>query len=280
MPAATAPAVRKPSFAGVGPSLDRIATTGKKLPPRIILYAPPKWGKTSFGAMSTKPIFLMTRGEDGLQTLIDSKQLDDTPHFQDQATTWNELLLAIDSLVVHDHDYKTFVLDTLDGGQRLAFEAVCQDKFKGDWADFDSWARGPKASIAHFIELTKRLDRLRAAKGMAIVLLCHVSVEKFTNPEGPDYDRYQPNIDRKYVWPELKGWADMILFGNFETHVSKDNPKDRKGKADGGQTRMLYTEHTAAFDAGNRHGLPAEIELGATPQEAWQNFQSALKGAK
>src|SRR5262245_55584679 len=60
---------------GIGPSLAQVTTATRKLPNRVILHGVEGWGKTSFAAQAPKPIFLMTRGEDGLETLIDSGQL-------------------------------------------------------------------------------------------------------------------------------------------------------------------------------------------------------------
>jgi len=72
----------------------------------------------------------------------------------------------------------------------------------------------------------------------------------------------------------------MTLFGNFETSVDKTNPSktdaQTKGKAVGGQHRVLLTTHHAAYDAKNRHGLPEEIDCGDSAAEAWKNFRAAL----
>ncbi len=40
------------------------------------------------------------------------------------------------------------------------------------------------------------------------------------------------------------------------------------------------TENHATYTAGNRFGLPQEIECGNSPQAAWTNFMEALKGQK
>ncbi len=260
---------------GDPPSLSNVAKGTRKLPNRGMLYAAEKWGKTSFAAQAPKPIFLLTKGEDGLETLINAGQLSETPHFASQARTWLDVMSAIGELTTMDHDYKTFVLDTTNGAERLLFENVCETNFKGDWEQFHAWARGPNLCVAGWIEFLDRLDCLRVAKNMSILLLAHRAVAKFSNPNGMDYDRYQPELDRKYLWPVTHKWLDMILFGVFEEFTEKEKGKD-KAKATGGQTRLIYTEHHAAYDAGNRHGLPPEIECGDTPQAAWQSFIDAL----
>ena len=96
---------------------------------------------------------------------------------------------------------------------------------------------------------------------MGIIALAHSRVPSFKNPEGPDYDRIVPDLHGK-TWALTHKWADSVLYLSYETHVMPAG-SDAKGKARGGSRRKLYTEHTAAFDAKNRHGLPAEIDGGA-----------------
>jgi hypothetical protein len=51
------------------------------------------------------------------------------------------------------------------------------------------------------------------------------------------------------------------LFANFETRVRKDGAT--KAKAEGGDRRIVFTTHTAGWDAKNRHGLPEVMLLDA-----------------
>ena len=71
----------------------------------------------------------------------------------------------------------------------------------------------------------------------------HTKVATFKNPEGPDYDRWVPDL-HKETWSVTHKWADMILFGCFDTHLNVKTQSDKKGKAVGGQTRMLMTERS------------------------------------
>ena len=47
-----------------------------------------------------------------------------------------------------------------------------------------------------------------------------------------------------------------------------------------GQQRVLCTTRHAAYDAKTRAGLPAEINMGDSGQEAWNNFREALNACK
>lgn len=262
------------------PSLSDIVSTGNKLPNRIVLHAVEGWGKTSFAAQVPGVVFLETRGETGLETLIDAGQLPGVPHLP-EITNFPDLLAAVDFLTEEEHPYRALALDVINGAERLCHEEVCRRDFNGEWGDkgFGGYQRGYDVSLADWTDLLVRMDKLRATRKMGIMLLCHTKVATFKNPEGPDYDRYQPDMNAK-TWATTHKWADVVLFGNFETVVTggttgEGTKAGRKGKGAGGSVRMMYAERTAAYDAKNRLGLPAEIEMGTSPAEAWANFKEA-----
>ncbi len=262
-------------------SLASVRTDGGGLPNRYILHATEGWGKTSFGAQCPNPVFIQSKGETGLQTLIQANRIKATPYFP-EAQTWEDILGCVEVLRNEDHSFQTLVIDTLNGAERLCHEAVCLRDFGGEWGDkgFASYQKGPEVSLADWRMMLIALDRLRTEKKMTIFALCHTKVATFKNPTGPDYDRFQPDVDKR-TWSISAKWADAILFGNFETTIGavKENKKtgEQKGKASGGKFRVMYTERDAAYDAKNRLGLAPEIEMGESPEEAWKNFVAALK---
>jgi hypothetical protein len=244
-----------------------------------VLHAVEGWGKTSLAAKAPKPIFVQSRGETGLETLVQAGMLPETPRFP-ECKSWRDILDAVDVLTEEDHPYKTFVLDTGNGAERLCHEAVCVRDFGNDWGEkgFLSYGKGPEVSVADWLLLLQKLDKLRETKRMTIFVLFHTRVTGFKNPEGADYDRYQPEM-HKTTWAATAKWADAILFGNFETVVDTKRKSDAKGKGTI-KRRVLYTERSAAFDAKNRMGLPIEIDMGDSPDEAWGNLSGALKEAR
>jgi hypothetical protein len=255
--------------------LARITTHGRKLPTRAVLHAIPKWGKTSFAAHAPAPLFLMTRGEDGLLPLMEAGLVPPTAHFPEPFLSWDALLRTIADLAQQEHPYKTLVLDTLNGAERLAHEATCAQDCAGDWTNFDAYGRGQKLALSRIIALTTALDKCRE-RGMGILLLCHSQVKTFKNPSGPDYDRWEPTLSAQ-AWAHLDRWADLILFGMFEVVTEQKDRRATKAKTTGSQTRLLMTERSPAYDAGNRLGLPSEIDCGESAAEAWSNFQSCLR---
>jgi hypothetical protein len=113
---------------------------------------------------------------------------------------------------------------------------------------------------------------------MMILTLCHTRAATYKNPEGPDYDRYTPDLHAK-TWGLTHKWADFVVFLNFSVHVEAAR-NQTKGKGHGGRRRVLYTTRTAAWDAKNRHGLPDEIDSGDSAIDLWNNFATAMKAAR
>jgi hypothetical protein len=259
-----------------------IVTQGRKRPGAYVLHGQEGVGKTSFGAYAPNPIFLQTRGETGLETLIEAKQLPEVQHFAGECQDWSELLHQIGWLLTEKHDYKTLVIDTLGGAETLCHEHVCKRDFGGRWGDdgFMSYYTGPRLALTDWRQLLNGFDKLRTEKGMAVLALCHTAKVTFKNPEGPDYERFEPAFMHRETWNVTHKWADCVMFLNFHTTVETDNRKAKKGKGVGGQIRMIHTVRHAAYDAKNRFGLPEEIDAGDSGKEAWNNFATALTDAR
>lgn len=195
--------------------------------------------------------------------------------------TWSELLDSVKALIEQEHSFKTLVIDTLNGAERLCHEHVCSRDYQNDWGEkgFTSYMRGFEVSLGDWRELLDLLDQLRVKRGVRPLLLIHTKVITFKNPTGADFDKYQPEMHAK-TWALTAKWLDAILFGNFESPLLDEKVTNKKTKALSGMTRMLYTEVQGGWDAKNRFGLPPEIEMGESPQEAYKAFMTAVKEAR
>jgi hypothetical protein len=260
--------------------LNEIQRDAKAKPTAMVVIGPPGVGKTSLGAATRKPVFLIDNQEDGIGTLKASKLVAADIPVMPAFSTWTDAQDALEFLATGEHDFGTAVVDTIGGFERLLHEHVCREQYKGEWGEkgFSSYARGYEASLPMWREFLNRLDRLRSDRSMMIVLLAHSLVRPFKNPEGEDYDRYIADMHHK-TWSVTHKWADMILFANYYVEAEKERGQSRaKGK--GGQIRFFNTGHHAAYDAKNRHGLPAAIPMGESGKEAWDNLVAAIKEAK
>jgi hypothetical protein len=237
-------------------------------------------GKTSAAAHAQSPFFLLSPGETGLHTLIDAGILPPLPNLE--VHDWEGVLSLVEELATTDHPYKTLVIDTIDGLEQLCNAHVCATDYSGDWSEkgFMGYQRGYRAMAAGpWRGLLAALDKMRELKRVRPILLAHTGMGNFSNPEGPDYNRYVPNM-YKDAWQLTFGWADIVLFGQREIFVVKDRPKDQRGKAVGGDHRVFFTEWRASADAKNRHNLPPEIEMGNSGKEAWENFTAAITASR
>ena len=260
------------------PTLADVTATSPGTPAAGVVYGPEGSGKTSLGCAAPAPVFLMTRGERGLETLIHAGRVPETPHFP-ESFRFPDVLDALEALRVGDHAYRTVVIDTLNGLERLCHEHVCQRDFGGDWGrgGFTAYMAGYDVALGDWRQLLDALDRLRRERRMGVLALCHSRVAPFKNPEGPDYDRFTPDLHPK-TWALTHRWADYVLFLNFDTYVDAGKAQRAKGK--GGSGRVLHTERTAAFDAKNRHGLPDRIDGGDGAAEAWANLAAAMRAGR
>lgn len=272
----TATPTAPPALRSTAPAVAAPTSTTRKQPTRLLLYALPGWGKTSFAAQAPSPVFLMTRGETGLEMLIDAGELPETPHFPSDFQTWSELLAAIDWLTTNDHPHRTCIIDTANGAARLAGEDICRREYGGNWKDFEDYGRGWKSASPLFGTILDRLDKLRSVRQMSVIFLAHAKIRNAPNPEGGDYQKYTPDLVES-VWGLLDRWCDAILFGRYEVFVDKEG---QKHKARGLGHRIMQTSCRATFDAKNRFGLPEEIDGGTSAAECWGNFLAAMKQGK
>jgi hypothetical protein len=214
-------------------------------PQKVVAYGPEGVGKSTLASHAPEPVFLDTEG--GTHHL-DVVRIDST-------STWDEITMAVAQLAKGGHGFKTLVIDTADWLEKRLIEHLCRKHNKDSIEDF-GYGKGWVILGEEFAKFLGSLDGL-LAKGMHVLFLAHSQVRKFEAPDqAGSYDRFELKLS-KQVAPLLKEWADVVLFGNYVTKVAeKDNGKLR---GVGGKERVLFTTHTAACDAKNRHGLPDKL---------------------
>lgn len=244
----------------------------------MILYGVPGIGKTSMVCQMPGSVLMHDYQEHGVFELkkIGAVQ-EDYPVFPGMES-WSDTLGALESLRTGEHSHKGLILDSLGGFERLCHEEVCRRDYGNDWGKtgFVNYQQGPDTALMDLRHLITALDKLRDERQMSIVLIGHAKIAPFKNPEGPDYDRYNVDVHHK-TWALFHKWADMVLFANYEVSFGGKDAEKAKAKAKGGQTRIIYTQRTAAYDAKNGQNLPEELLMGTSCQEAWSNLVKAIK---
>jgi adenylate kinase family enzyme len=226
--------------------LAAITTGVRQKPPRIIIYGVRGVGKSTFAANASKPIFVPT--EDGLGVL-------DVASFP-VAKSYDELMANLDSLLLEEHEFRTVVVDSLDWAEKLIHEQIRKDEGDGI---FTNYGRGYVFAIAYFERLLKKLDELRDAKGMTILVVAHTIVKRFQSPDVEAYDRWELDLHQKSA-SVCEEWADVLGFATQRVFTVKGDNEDRARGAGTGE-RVLLLEERPSHAAKNRYSLPYEMPL-------------------
>jgi len=213
---------------------------------KVVVYGSEGIGKTTFAAAFPEPLFIDTEGG---TAHMDVRRID-------RPQSWDELLSIVEEVASDPNVCKTLVLDTADWAEALCANYICQ-KYKQNSIESFGYGKGYTYLAEEFGRLFTEFDAV-IESGKNVVITAHAKMRKFEQPdEQGAYDRWEMKLS-KQVAPPLKEWCDMLLFLNYKTYVvtSETNSK----KAQGGK-RVMYTSHHPCWDAKNRHGLPAEMEM-------------------
>lgn len=240
-------------------------------PPRIILLGVEKIGKSTFAGDSEKPVFLPIKGEEG----IDDIQAAKVP----VCNTPADVLGWLNLFDREDNEYQASVIDSTSTLEPLIHAEICaRSNASSINEDSLSYGVGTDQALIVWRQLTEILDALRFHKNMVSILIGHVKVKRFDDPNGESYDQYQWDLHQKAA-SLLYRWADCILFANTKVVVKheklgfhKDNVKKRGIDIAPG-SRFVYTQKRPAHPGGGRgvYGrLPYELPL------KWANFRDAV----
>ncbi len=247
-------------------------------PPRMFLCGTEKIGKSTFAACAPSPCFIPIMGEEGLDDIRDtSGVVIQVPQFP-PSTCFADVKSALQSLLDGGHSYQTVVVDSASTLEPLMWNDV---RARNDGATsietvLGGYGKGYIEALAEWRVLTQYLDALRTHQNMASIIVGHVIIKAFNNPEGPDYDRYIADINIKAA-NLLYRWADAILFANTKVVVKVEKAgfgkETGKGMDTTGGHRFLFTQKRPAHPGGGRgvYGrLPYELPF------SWEHYQAAV----
>lgn len=211
---------------------------------RVVIYGPEGIGKSTLANQFPKPIFIDTEGS---TNWMDVKRI--------VCRSWQDILAAVKSLKTEKHDFRTVVFDTADWAERFCVQYICANANKESIEDF-GYGKGYTFLAEEFSRMLSSLNDLIDA-GMHVIFVAHCTVKKMELPdEAGSFDHYEFKCTRQ-TSPLLKEWAEAVLFINYKVTVQQD--ENKRTKATGGRKRFIHTQHTAAYDAKNRWGLPDNI---------------------
>lgn len=239
-------------------------TRGKRLrAPKVVVYGPPKVGKSTFAASAPRPIGVIT--EEGLDNL-------DVDAFPKSATL-ADVDSALTTLATEPHDYQTVFIDSLDWLEPLILAQVCTQQRVKTIEDI-GYGKGYIMADDLWRQFFQKLDFLRDQRGMSVICIAHEQVLKIKNPVlADDYDAYSLKLNKRAVGI-INEWADIIGFCQHEviTRTTEAGFNQKEVKAISTGARKLHLNPHPAYVAGNRYGIP-DVPL------SWPAFESALAAA-
>ena len=256
-----------------------------------VIAGPPGVGKTEFAAYFPSPKIYHDPEEPGIIDLLDYGRVDSLEHEPEEIDSFTKLVSIGDRAgKLKLAGVKTVVFDSMTGFEKLCFDYHCSQYFNNDYGieGFLSYNKGPEQAArldwTRFIASCQNLLN----EDINVLLLAHIQVKTFQNPEGQDYDRYSPFVN-KHTWQYTHRWAKMSLFYNYKFSMAGKGGKDsegkdikapvlKKGKVRDNEDvgRVIYTEWSPAWEAKNRMGLDSAIPAGNSGKEAYQNFLEAF----
>lgn len=201
----------------------------------ILLYGPPKIGKSTFAASFPNTLFLAT--EPGHKFL---------EIFKTDVNSWQDMIDTANMLLSEKHDYKTLVIDTADNLFKFCEDYVCKEQGIEHPADL-GWGKGWSFLRAEF----QRVMLALANHGFGLVFISH-QIEREIKGRVITYTKTTSTLAegaRKVIMPIV----DIIAL------MSKELIKDPKTGAPIDDQRVLIMSGDYTIDAGSRGSSKAHF---------------------
>lgn len=243
------------------PSLDLITRGRQEQAPRVLLYSPPKIGKTGWAAQIPGVVFIAS--EQGTQE-YDVARIPVITKCEGKGVKhkcgWSEFHGWLDFLINKPHEFKALAIDTLDWLESVLFTHLIATCPKGRPTIVEchgGYGKGYDVAVDEWRRVASKLDKIALERGMLVSLLAHSEVNKFYDPTSDNFDQHKLKMHKKSAgfWTE---WADAIMFANFD--ILYDQTTDEWTSTG---RRVCYTSppNNFAYVAGNRYGLPPKLDL-------------------
>jgi hypothetical protein len=237
-------------------------------PPRIVLMGPQGVGKSTWANSAPNSVFIQT--EEGTDAI-------DVNAAFDLARSEQDVLDALAALITEDHDFRSVIIDSADWLESLIHRQIAAQN-STDAIEKIPYGKGYKLAVEEWRKVLEGLDLLRNEKNMIVIILAHVRIKRFEDPNADAYDRYLLDLHDSAA-SLLVEWCDVLGFVNHAIATKSTdagfNKKIVRGIGSG--ERILYLDERPGFIAKNRYDMPASI--GFPKGSGWTEFERHLPQA-
>lgn len=251
-------------------------TKPQSKPPQITIVAAPGAGKTTLGALFPNPIFI--QAEEGT-SVFEIWAEEDRPivfpqlpraNKENKISTKDVVVSQLRDLATQDHEFKTLVIDSVTSLHNMFEHEVCDSYGVDNIGDAaGGYGKGYLAVKEIHAEVKTACDYLRNKKGMTIVFLAHLGVQKMKNrPDADEYSVYSLDMHKDSL-PIYVNLVDAVLYLRQEEFV-KGGATDKKGVTTklgkivqtGDRSLVTCGDGKAGYvNAKNRYDLDVEIPV-------------------
>ena len=259
-------------------TLESLKKKRKYVPPRILLYAANRLGKSTALATAPNSVQIVT------EPLSDDEIL--AGNAFPRCQTYGDVVDAVSWLMSEEHDFTCLTIDSADWVEKLIKDQICQER---GWANLESVKfnkEGHLLVLAEWQQLLDALDVLRLQRGMMIVFCAKEAYRNATDTFGGTYPQSVPALSegdrsmREHNPLKLMvDWCDIVGLIRHNIEIRKDeNAVGKQNKANvlgGDCRRKLHLEEHPSYMGGNRYGLK---DMPFDNPFDWERLINAVKG--
>jgi len=231
-------------------SLSSLKSSKSTNPPIVLLYGVDGIGKTSLAAEWPSPLYLPTEGER-------------PPSDVEMATpgtveTFNDIIEVFSELLTTEHEFKTVIIDSLDGLEHLVWAATSA-RLGCSSIEEPGYGKGYVEADTEWRDFLGGVAALSQA-GINVVMLAHPEIVRFDSPTTDPYSRYTVKLHKRGN-ALVREQADIVAFLNYRVSLKEKEvaPKKTVAHAEGGKERQIHLSEGAGYQAKNRYSMPDTV---------------------